>query len=114
MARSYGHIAERSPGNIGGVFIGRGNHAGIYHASSGDQPDGPTHNLWADDPFPGESNEPSALLSQATGQASNAALRSQGGQPPLANNQYNTNTVGQHRASGWLHPRRSLQLWHRF
>ena len=47
--RSYGHLAERAPGNIGGIFRGRNDHAGTYHASASSSNAGPPAiNIWSD------------------------------------------------------------------
>eukprot|EP00959_Pyramimonas_sp_CCMP1952_P236416 4940424-Pyramimonas_sp.AAC.1 len=35
--RNHGHLAERSPGNVGGIFSGRS--AGTYHDEIGDAPE---------------------------------------------------------------------------
>ena len=47
--RSYGHLAERSPGNIGGIFRGRDNNAGTFHASASSSNAGPpATDIWGD------------------------------------------------------------------
>ena len=47
--RSYGHLAERSPGNIGGIFRGRDNNAGTFHASTSSSSAGPpATDIWGD------------------------------------------------------------------
>eukprot|EP00959_Pyramimonas_sp_CCMP1952_P392464 8224091-Pyramimonas_sp.AAC.1 len=56
--RSYAHIAEKTPGNIGGIFS-RGHRAETFHveANAGQ----PANNLWNDDPQP---TETTTLLAQ--------------------------------------------------
>eukprot|EP00959_Pyramimonas_sp_CCMP1952_P318519 6664851-Pyramimonas_sp.AAC.1 len=50
-ARSYAHIAERTPCNISGVFS-HGHRAETFHA---DRNAGqPANNVWNDDPQPNE------------------------------------------------------------
>eukprot|EP00959_Pyramimonas_sp_CCMP1952_P221296 4625956-Pyramimonas_sp.AAC.1 len=56
--RSYAHIAERAPGNIGGVFS-HGHQTQTFHA--GANAGQPANNVWNDDPQP---TETTTLLAQ--------------------------------------------------
>eukprot|EP00959_Pyramimonas_sp_CCMP1952_P209561 4384376-Pyramimonas_sp.AAC.1 len=44
--RSHGHLAGRSPGNIGSIFSGRS--AGTYHAEVSDAPTAMPKSSWND------------------------------------------------------------------
>lgn len=48
-ARSYGHLAERAPGNAGGIFSGgRGHRAGIFIGATADAGSPAAGGIWAD------------------------------------------------------------------
>eukprot|EP00959_Pyramimonas_sp_CCMP1952_P180597 3776104-Pyramimonas_sp.AAC.1 len=57
--RSYGHIAEKTPGNVGGIFFSHGHRTEISHveANAGQI----ANNVWNDDP---QSTETIAPLAQ--------------------------------------------------
>eukprot|EP00959_Pyramimonas_sp_CCMP1952_P333374 6980684-Pyramimonas_sp.AAC.1 len=63
-ARSYAHIAEGAPGNIGGLFI-HGHRPETSHAEA--NAGQPAHNVWNDEVPP---TETIALLAQNGGTAS--------------------------------------------
>ena len=62
-ARSYGHLAERAPGNAGGIFSGgRGHRAGIFIGATADAGSPAAGGIWAD----GGPDKTSALLGQGS------------------------------------------------
>eukprot|EP00959_Pyramimonas_sp_CCMP1952_P342533 7176223-Pyramimonas_sp.AAC.1 len=62
--RSYAHIAERIPGNIGGIFS-HGHRTETFHAEA--NAGQPANNVWNDGPQP---TETITLLAQNGGTAS--------------------------------------------
>eukprot|EP00959_Pyramimonas_sp_CCMP1952_P293050 6128908-Pyramimonas_sp.AAC.1 len=63
--RSCGNLAECAPGNIGGVFSGRGYGAGAFHADVSNAPAAARSNVWADQ----VPNESTSLMGRETGNA---------------------------------------------
>eukprot|EP00959_Pyramimonas_sp_CCMP1952_P156568 3274379-Pyramimonas_sp.AAC.1 len=77
--RSYAHIAERTPGNLGGIFS-RGHRTETFHAEA--NAGQPANNVWNDDAPP---TETTTLLAQNGGTAPGSqGPRARSGEPPDA------------------------------